>query len=93
LKIAALKNDLVICNVFHSFENSLDSNYMVWLSDSNDELFIDLNNEEKKGEYRKLRKQKVIDFRKKVRKSWASYLYFDEKVNIFAELYTFFKNR
>jgi hypothetical protein len=29
LKIAALKNDLVICNVFHSFENSLDSNYMV----------------------------------------------------------------
>jgi hypothetical protein len=24
LKIAALKNDLIICNIFHSFENSLE---------------------------------------------------------------------
>jgi hypothetical protein len=40
-----------------------------------------------------LRKQKVIDFRKRVLKSWAKYLYFDEKVNIFWELNKFFNNR
>jgi hypothetical protein len=29
LKIAALKNDLVVCNIFHSFENNLDDTGIV----------------------------------------------------------------
>lgn len=93
LKIAALKNDLVICNVFHSFENNLDEQWIFWFSDWQDDLFIDLDNQKKRNKFREIRKKKVIDFRKTVRKSWASYLYFDEKTNIFWELYTFFKNR
>ncbi len=93
LKIAALKNDLVICNIFHSFENSLDDTGIIWLWNMKNQLFIDLTDENKKQEYRKLRKQKVIDFRKKVRQSGASYLYFDEKINIFSQLFSFFKNR
>ena len=95
LKIAALKNDLVICNIFHSFENNLDENWIVWFSDWwwESDLFIDLDNQKKKNKYRELRKKKVINFRKTVRKSGASYLYFDEKTNIFWELYKFFKNR
>lgn len=93
LKIAALKNDLVICNIFHSFENSLDDDWIVWFSSWEENIFIDLDNEKKKSEYRKLRKQKVINFRRLVRKSWANYLYFDEKINVFAELYKFFQAR
>ena len=93
LKIAALKNDLVVCNIFHSFENNLDDKGIVWFTNWDDNLFIDLDNKEKKSQYRELRKKKVIDFRKKVRKSWANYLYFDEKTNIFAELYKFFQSR
>jgi len=93
LKIAALKNDLIICNVFHSFENSLEGNWIVWLKLGWKEIFIDLDNKKKKQEFQKLRKQKVIDFRKKILKSWAKYLYFDEKVNIFWELNKFFNNR
>lgn len=93
LKIAALKNDLVICNIFHSFENNLNEKWIIWFSDWQDDLFIDLDNKKKKEKYRELRKQKVINFRKNVRKSWASYLYFDEKVNVFSELYKFFKTR
>ena len=93
LKIAALKNDIVVCNIFHSFENNLDDSWVVWFTNGNQNLFIDLDNEKKKSEYRKLRKQKVIDFRKIVRKSWASYLYFDEKTHVFPELYKFFQSR
>jgi hypothetical protein len=52
-----------------------------------------LDNKNKKEKYRELRKNKVINFRKIVRKSWATYLYFDEKINIFWELYKFFKSR
>lgn len=93
LKIAALKNDLVICNVFHSFENSLDDTGIMWLWSLNQQLFINLSDENKKQEYRKLRKKKVQDFKSKVIQSWASYLYFDEKMDIFSQLFSFFKNR
>jgi hypothetical protein len=93
LKIAALKNDLVICNIFHSFENNLDEKWIVWFTDWQKDLFIDLDNKNKKEQYKQLRKNKVINFRKIVRKTGASYLYFDEKTNIFWELYKFFKNR
>jgi hypothetical protein len=93
LKIAALKNDLVICNIFHSFENSLDDSGIVGFTNWDENLFIDLDNDKKKSKYRKKRKQKVIDFRRKVRKSWANYLYFDEKTNVFAQLYKFFQSR
>ena len=93
LKIAALKNDIVICNIFHSFENSLDDTGIIGLWNTQNDLFIDLSDEKKKQEYRQLRKQKVINFRKKVRNAQASYLYFDEKTNIFSQLFSFFKNR
>lgn len=93
LKIAALKNDVIICNIFHSFENSLEGKWIIWLKFGWKEVFIDLDNKTKKQEFQKLRKQKVIDFRKKVLKSWAKYLYFDEKVCIFWELNKFFKSR
>jgi hypothetical protein len=93
LKIAALKNDLVICNIFHSFENNLDEKWIVWFTDWQKDLFIDLDNKDKKEQYKQLRKNKVINFRKTVRKTGASYLYFDEKTNIFWEFYKFFKNR
>lgn len=93
LKIAALKNDLVICNVFHSFENSLDDTGIFWLWDESQQLFVDLWNEEKKQEYRLLRKKKVQNFKSKVIQSWANYLYFDEKMDVFSQLFSFFKNR
>jgi hypothetical protein len=83
LKIAALKNDLVICNIFHSFENNLDEKWIFWFTDWQKDLFIDLDNNNKKEKYRELRKNKVINFRKIVRKTGASYLYFDEKTNVF----------
>jgi hypothetical protein len=93
LKIAALKNDLVICNVFHSFENSLEWKWIVWLKLGWKEIFINLDNKKKKLEFQKLRKEKVINFRKNILKSWAKHLYFDEKINVFWELNKFFKNR
>ncbi|MCP4523484.1 MAG: DUF58 domain-containing protein [Candidatus Gracilibacteria bacterium] len=93
LKIAALKNDIIVCHIFHSFENSLDGSGIFGLKNGDTKIFIDLDDHDKKEHYRKIRKEKIINFRSQVRKSGAGYLYLDEKSHIFGDLYTFFKNR
>jgi len=90
LKIAWVKNDLIVCNIFNSFENELNSKWLQWFDYNGESIFIDLDSK-KKDEYVLLRKKKLDSFKKKVLKCWARYLYIDEKVNIYKKLSILFK--
>lgn len=86
LKILALKNDLVVFNVFNSFENTLNSKWIKWLTNWIKSFFIDIDNERKKQEYISLRNDKINNFKRKIRKYGWSYTLFDENTNIYSEL-------
>ena len=86
LKILALKNDLVVLNVFNSFENTLNSKWIKWLTNWISNYFIDVDDEQKKEKYISLRKDKINNFKKKIIKYWWTYAFFDENTNIYVEL-------
>ncbi len=90
LKVLWVKNDLVVCNIFSSFENTLDAKWLKWFNHDWENMFIDLDNE-KKQEYVELRKKKLEKFRKKVIKCGARYLYIDETTDIFKKFSILFK--
>lgn len=94
LKIASIKNDFVFINIFDYIENNLlsgDGVLQVWNTDGY--MYIDLTQTHKVTEFQKLREQKINFFKAKLNKYKISYLLFDDKTNIFAQLLTFFKNR
>ena len=93
LKILALKNDLIVVNIFSYFENFLDWNWVIWLKKWVKSLFIDLDDKNKKNKYINLRQEKIANFKKKVINFWWGYIYLDKKSNIFKEIYTFFRRR
>ncbi len=90
LKISCVKNDFVVCNTFHSFENNLTGTWIIWLKNSWMKVSIDLDDTEKKNQYKKLRYDKLSSFKDKVFSSKWRYLYFDENTCVFSEFFKFF---
>ena len=91
LKVLWIKNDVIVCNVFNSFENTLEWNWLTWLKKWDNDLILDLDNKIKIKEYQDLRQEKLLCFKKNVIKNWSKYILFDEKKNIYKELYKIFK--
>jgi len=89
LKILSIKNDLVLCNIFNSFENNLGWNWIIWIQNNN--LKIDLQNKQKVSKYQELRKNNIINLKKTILKYWWRYILFDENTNVFQEFYKLFK--
>jgi uncharacterized protein (DUF58 family) len=93
LKILALKNDLVVLNIFNSFENTLNSKWIKWLTNWINSFFIDIDNEGKKQEYISLRNEKINNFKRKIRKYSWEYAFFDENTNVYVELLKLMRGR
>lgn len=89
LKVTCKKNDFVLCNIFNSFENNLNWEWIIWINDLN--LKIDLQNNNKVEEYRKLRFEKINNLKQKILKYSWRYVLIDEKTNIYKEFYKIFK--
>ena len=93
LKVLALKNDLIVCNIFHSFENTLYWEWIKWFNNIDKSLHIDISNDSKRQEYIKFRKEKIKNFKRKILKLWWKYLYIDEKSNIYKDLFKLMKSK
>ncbi len=91
LKILCVKNDLVFCNIFNSFENDLNWFWISWFNEWNQNLFLDLDNKKKINEYIDLRIWKINDLKKFILKNWWKYILLDETKNIYKEFYNIFK--
>ena len=89
LNILSNKNDLIFCNIFNSFENSLKWKWIInsW------ELWVnfDLENSKKIAEYKELRFKGISALKKNIKKNNWKYLYFDESTDIYWEFYKLFK--
>lgn len=94
LKISSLKNDFVYINIFDFIENNLlEDGWIFRFKDKFKTFFINLRDKQKILKYRELRKNKIKDFAKKLNNLKISYLFLDNKTNIFSKLLVFFKTR
>lgn len=94
LKISSLKNDFVYINIFDFIENNLvEDGWIFRFKDKFKIFFINLRDKQKILKYRELRKNKIKDFAKKLNNLKISYLFLDNKTNIFSKLLVFFKTR
>ncbi len=94
LKISSLKNDFVYINIFDFIENNLlEDGWIFRFKDKFKTFFINLRDKQKISKYRELRKNKIKDFAKKLNNLKISYLFLDNKTNIFSKLLVFFKTR
>jgi uncharacterized protein (DUF58 family) len=93
MKILALKNDVVVVHIFSHFENYLDGGGVLWLKGGSVDLFIDLDDDVKKQEYIGLRREKLRLFQKKILQLGGSYIFLDEKKNVYKEFFTFMRGR
>lgn len=91
LKTLSIKNELIFIPIFSSFENNLSKNWVLWINNWKDSLFIDLSNKEKKDKYLKLRNEKLLSIKKKIRKNSWKFLIIDETKNIYLEIFNLFK--
>jgi len=91
LKVLCVKNDLVLCNLFNSFENNLKWVWMSWFKSWNDSIFLDLDNKDKVNKYIALRSSKIDSLKKFIHRNWWKYILIDETKNIFKEFYKIFK--
>lgn len=93
-KVLSFKNDVVYINIFDNFENTLEwDEYVFWFNNSFKNLFIDNSDLKKRDDYKNLRKNKILWFRKKIYNLWWDYLYIDNKKNIYKELFSLMKQR
>jgi len=91
LKLLNLKNEVIFINIFDYFENNLgDIDWFVKFSKNSDLLEINLKNEKKIEEYKKLRKNKLKKFKFSLEKLGLDYLYIDSSLNTYKELLKFF---
>lgn len=86
LKILWIKNDLIVCNIFNSFENTLDFWWIVGFNKWDINITLDLDNKKKVREYINLREEKIRNFRSKVIKNWWKYTLLDETKNTYKEI-------
>ncbi|MFK7780640.1 MAG: DUF58 domain-containing protein [Candidatus Gracilibacteria bacterium] len=86
LKILGIKNDLIVCNIFNSFENNLNSEGIIGFNKGDVSITLDLDDKMKVNEYINLRKDKISNMKNKVIKSGGKYLLLDETKNIYSEV-------
>lgn len=91
LKILCSKNDLILCNIFNSIENNLNWKWILWVNKTDENIYIDLDNEKKVEKYIELRNEKINFLRNFIYRNWWKYLFFDENVNIYREFFRLFK--
>lgn len=89
IKIAVTKNDLILCNIFNSFENNLEWKWMVWIKDL--DIKLDLWDSEKIKNYKNKRLTLIEKQKKEVTKFSWKYLYFDENIDSYKQFYKLFK--
>ncbi|NUJ97762.1 DUF58 domain-containing protein [Candidatus Gracilibacteria bacterium] len=95
LREMSFGNDIVFINIFHHIENTLDfdKDMIINLGNTKEGLFVDTFDKEKKDLYKALRKKKIEDFEKKIKKSGGDYIFIDDSKNIFKEFFIFMKKR
>jgi len=91
LKILWIKNDLIVCNIFNSFENDLNSKWLMWFNKWENNIILDLDNKKKVLEYIELRKEKIKIFKRKVIKNGWKYVLLDETKNTYKEFSKLFR--
>ena len=90
-KLLWLQNEVIYINIYDYFENNLVN--LSWdISLSNWKKFtqIWLSNLHKIKQYQKLRKKKLADFKSELIKVNINYLYLDNSLDIYKQLYKFF---
>jgi hypothetical protein len=91
LKLAWKENQVIIFHIFDVFENNLfHINTHMTVSFWDDFLNINLNNEQKVEEYKKLRHQKLEDYKHILQKNNIWYLYLDTSSHVYKELQQYF---
>lgn len=91
LKVLWIKNDLIVCNIFNSFENTLNFKWIVWFNKWDNNIILDLDNKQKVKDYINLRNNKIINFRNSVIKNWWKYILLDETKNTYKEVSKIFR--
>gem|GEM_PF-2032459 len=92
LKVAAVKNDLVVVNIFDSFENYLTGEKgVIRLKNTLGTWFLK-GNEKKRQEYIALRQTKLKHLAKKARSLRIRYIWLDNTHPIFVKLGNFFSH-
>ncbi len=89
LKVLTTKNDLIFCNIFNDFENTLEWDEI--LKENNTWINIDLTDKDKINHYLKERNDWINTLRKNIIKFWWKYLYLNEKKDIYKEFFKLFK--
>ena len=93
IQMLSQKNDVIVIHLFHHFENYLNGNWVVWLSQNWKKFYIDLDDIEKKEQYIQLRQSHISEFRSKVLQCWAEYLYLDTHSDVYKQLSQLFYRR
>lgn len=93
LRAISIKNDLIFINISDDFENTLSWDSLVNLGLWDKSLNINLNNQNKKLNYVRLRNSELENLKKIIVSAGWSYIWIDNKSNIFKVLYNFFKLR
>lgn len=91
LRLISSNNEIVVINIFDDFENNL-TNLPIELSLDlwNDFLNIDLADNKKVIEYKKLRKNNIIHIKELLNKNRSWYIYIDNKSDIAQKLMEYF---
>ena len=93
-RLLGVENELIYINIFDFFENNLaDENISLTLWLENRFLNLFLWDKSKINKYKDLRKQKIKDFKWKLKNNNIDYIILDTKTDIFRELMLFFKKR
>ncbi|MDD3646484.1 MAG: DUF58 domain-containing protein [Candidatus Gracilibacteria bacterium] len=93
-KVFGQVNEIVFISIYDYFENNLsDKKFSLNLKGAKGFLSIFFGNDEKRKKYITLRKQKIENFKNKLRESYIDYIYMDTKTDVFRELLKFFKSR
>lgn len=91
LRVLWIKNDLIFCNIFNSFENNLNIDWIVGFNKWLKNIFLDLDDKNKVEEYINLRENKISNLKKKITKIWWKYVLLDETTKTFKELSKLFR--
>jgi len=94
LRKLQIQNEIIYINTFHFFENNLlQANKDITFHYKNNLISVNLSDNKKIDEYKKLRLDKIKDFKQELIKSNIWYLYLDTEKNPYKEIYKFFTSK
>ena len=84
LKWLNVKNQILFCNIFDSFENDLwEEKYFLHFQSGHWSILSNFQSQTKKRKYRTLRQEKIKSLKKNMRLSHIDHLEFDENTNMY----------